>query len=254
MALAGLVAVYAAIGPASGAPETEFDATPATASAPPVTVPPLVVDTTEVRAPAPVDGSQPGASTPTTEVPSVATASTVPRSPLADLVGPRGSAEPPAITARLQPTSLEIDDLRVVAPVRPVGLEPDGQLEVPDETEVGWYRYGSSPGRPGVTVLAAHVTWNHTTGPFYALRNLDPGAEIVVELDDGSRRHYEVIERAIYDKDSLPSERLWRSTGDEVLALITCGGSFNPDIRRYRQNIVVYAVPVAAHPDQGAAT
>jgi hypothetical protein len=29
------------------------------------------------------------------------------------------------------------------------------------------------------------------------------------------------------------------------LVLITCGGSFNPDIGRYRQNIVVYAVPVA---------
>jgi hypothetical protein len=26
--------------------------------------------------------------------------------------------------------------------------------------------------------------------------------------------------------------------------LITCGGDFNPEIRRYRQNIVVYAAPV----------
>ena len=34
-------------------------------------------------------------------------------------------------------------------------------------------------------------------------------------------------------------------TGPETLVLITCGGSFDPDIRRYRDNIVVYAVPVA---------
>jgi len=26
--------------------------------------------------------------------------------------------------------------------------------------------------------------------------------------------------------------------------LITCGGSYNPDSRRFRENIVVYAVPV----------
>ena len=55
----------------------------------------------------------------------------------------------------------------------------------------------------------------------------------------------EVVERTMYDKDGLPRERIWRNTGDETLVLITCGGDFNPDINRYRQNIVVYAVPVA---------
>ena len=54
-----------------------------------------------------------------------------------------------------------------------------------------------------------------------------------------------ITERAVYDKDSLPRNRIWRNTGDEQLVLITCGGSFNPDINRYRQNVVVYAVPVA---------
>jgi len=32
--------------------------------------------------------------------------------------------------------------------------------------------------------------------------------------------------------------------GDAPLVLITCGGSFNPQIRHYRDNIVVYAVPI----------
>jgi sortase (surface protein transpeptidase) len=123
-------------------------------------------------------------------------------------------------------------------------LVDDGELEVPDETEIGWYRYGSSPGRAGATVLAAHVTWNGTIGPFFELGRLEPGARVEVALDDGSSRTYEIVERTMYDKDSLPRERIWRTTGDETLVLITCGGSFNPDINRYRQNIVVYAVPV----------
>ena len=76
-------------------------------------------------------------------------------------------------------------------PIRPVGLEENGQLEIPDETEVGWYRYGGVPGRPGATVLAGHVTWNRTTGPFWLLRDLEPGARIDVELADGSVRSYE---------------------------------------------------------------
>lgn len=137
-----------------------------------------------------------------------------------------------------------IDDLYIDVPVRSVGLEENGQLEIPDETEVGWYRYGAVPGRPGATVLAGHVTWNRTTGPFWLLRDLEPGARIDVELADGSMRTYEAVERAVYGKDELPRDRIWRNSGDETLVLITCGGDYNADVRRYLDNVVVYAVPV----------
>ena len=49
---------------------------------------------------------------------------------------------------------------------------------------------------------------------------------------------------ARYEKDALPRDRIWRTTSPESLVLITCGGDFNPDLGRYRHNIVVYAVPV----------
>ena len=167
-------------------------------------------------------------------------------SPLAELLGPTYSVVPEPLTPRPQPVGLAIDAIDVDDyPIRAVGLEPDGQLEVPDETEIGWYRYGATAGRPGATVLAAHVSWNGTTGPFFELGSLEPGNQVSVELDDGTVRQYVVTERTMYDKNELPRERIWRNTGDETLVLITCGGDFNPEIRRYRQNIVVYAVPVA---------
>jgi hypothetical protein len=168
--------------------------------------------------------------------------------PLAKLLGERGSAIPPVVEPRLQPTGLTIDDIYVDDPVRPVGLEPDGQLESPGADEIGWYRYGAAPGHPGATVLAAHVTWNGEYGPFLNLGDLDPGDEVTVALEDGSERIYEVIERTMYDKDGLPRDRIWRNSGDETLVLITCGGDFNPEINRYLQNIVVYAVPVRRTP------
>ena len=166
-------------------------------------------------------------------------------SPLAERLGEQGSAIPPEIEPRVRPVGLRIDEIFVDDPVRAVGLEDDGELEVPGATEIGWYRYGAAPGRPGATVLAAHVTWNGDYGPFLNLGDLAPGDRVSVGLEDGTERTYEVIERTMYDKDELPRERIWRTTGDETLVLITCGGDFNPDIRRYRQNIVVYAVPVA---------
>lgn len=149
-----------------------------------------------------------------------------------------------ASVERSSPLAIRIGDLELDTPVRPVGIEDDGELEVPDETEVGWYQYGSAPGLPGATVLAAHVSWNRKIGPFHRLGNLEPGAQVDVVADDGSVRVYEVVERVVYDKDELPRERIWTTTGEETLVLITCGGSYNPDIRRYRQNIVVYAVPI----------
>lgn len=151
-----------------------------------------------------------------------------------------------ATVERSTPRAIRIADLSLDNDVRSVGIDDSGELEVPDETEVGWYQYGSAPGLPGSTVLAAHVSWNRKIGPFHDLGKLEPGARVEVEAGDGSTRTYAVVERAIYDKDELPRDRIWRTTGDETLVLITCGGDFNPDIRRYRQNIVIYAVPVAA--------
>ncbi len=167
-------------------------------------------------------------------------------SPLAAKVGERFSAIPEVRAPRPRPVGIQIDTIDVAGyPVRAIGLEPDGQMEIPDETEIGWYQYGATAGQPGATVLAAHVSWNRTAGPFARLGAVEPGSQIEVALDDGSLRRYEVVERAVYGKLELPRERLWRNTGPEELVLITCGGDYNPEIRRYRENIVVYAVPVA---------
>jgi len=163
-----------------------------------------------------------------------------------DLLGDvkRGAALPDDADPRARPIGLStsVFDVQGVQ-IRAVGIEPDGQLEIPDETEIGWFQYGSTAGQPGATVLAAHVSWNGTTGPFFHLDMLEPGSSVDVTLDDGTTQSYVVIERTMYEKDQLPSERIWRNTGPETLVLITCGGDFNPEIRRFQQNIVVYAVP-----------
>jgi LPXTG-site transpeptidase (sortase) family protein len=164
----------------------------------------------------------------------------------------RAIGDAPAVTVltdaanadRQPPNWITVDDIELWSPVRSVGIEETGELEVPGKAEIGWYKYGSAPGLPGATVLAAHVTWNREIGPFFMLGRLEPGALIEVGLHDETVRTYQVVERVMYRKDELPRERIWTTTGDETLVLITCGGSYNSNIRRYRDNIVVYAVPV----------
>lgn len=197
----------------------------AVAEVPPSTVPPIVTTTTEPPAETPEGGDEP-----------------VPAREFVDLVHPPDDPVP----ARARPVGLQISSIDVSRyPVRAVGLQDNGQLEIPDETEIGWYKYGATAGHPGSTVLAAHVNWNGSLGPFADLGSVEPGDQIEVALHDGSVRTYEVTERTMYGKLALPKERIWRNTGAEELVLITCGGEFNPELRSYKSNIVVYAVPVA---------
>jgi hypothetical protein len=149
---------------------------------------------------------------------------------------------------RVAPISLRFEEVGVDDQIRPVGIEEDGEMEVPDQDEIGWWQFGSAPGLPGATVLAAHVSWNDALGPFYRLGDAELGDRIEVTAGDGSVRVYQVVERTMYVKDGLPADRIWTTTGDESLVLITCGGDFNPSIRRYRHNIVVYAVPIDSVP------
>jgi hypothetical protein len=182
-----------------------------------------------------------------------ATLATVP-TPLPETPTPAPTTLPPTTELptttttqprEVPPTALSISNLGISQGVLPVGLNDDGTMEVPSVSDIGWYLHGATPGRPGATVLVAHVWWGKTAGPFHRLGTLEPGARIEVVGDGDTVHEYVVVERTMYNKDSLPAD-LWRKSGPETLVLITCGGELNKTTRRYRQNIVIYAQPVQA--------
>ncbi len=142
------------------------------------------------------------------------------------------------------PVAIRVGDLSIDAPVVPVGVEPDGLMEIPGASEVGWYRFGPTAGEAGSTVLAAHVDFDGRRGVFFDLRDLPVGALVEVELDDGSVRSYEIVGNRRYLKDELPLDDVFRRDGDEVLTLITCGGAFDSVTRSYEDNVVAVAVPI----------
>lgn len=143
------------------------------------------------------------------------------------------------------PVTVRIGGIGVDSPVIPVGLEPDGEMEIPKSVaEVGWYRLGAVPGRPGSAVLAGHVdSRSQGRGAFFSLNVVEPGASITVLDARGAEHRFEVVARRQFRKDDLPPD-LFSNSGDARLALITCGGDFNSETSSYRDNIVVYAVAV----------
>ena len=199
-------------------------------------------------APASQDAEPAAASTtaPTVAVEEPEVSTTAPTSPLAAAVEPLGSAvydpaehqAPERVPVGLALPSLGVDG----APVLPVGVEPDGEMEIPPADEVGWYRFGAAPGEAGSAVLAAHVAYDGVDGVFRNLDRLRAGDEVEVVFDDGARSRWVVTEVSTHRKDALPDELFDRS-GPERLVLITCGGQFNPSLRSYDSNVVAHAVP-----------
>ena len=188
------------------------------------------------------------ATTSTTSTTSTPTTATI--SPLADLVAPVGSAEYDPAEHRNDspvPTSISIDEINVAnASVVDVGVEDNGDMELPGAQAVGWYRYNAIPGEEGSSVLSAHISYNGTNGVFRYLSDVQPGDVVTIGYDDGSMGTFEVVEVAQYDKQELPLDRIFDKTGDPVLTLITCGGDFNSSLRSYEDNFVAYAIPIGA--------
>jgi len=143
-----------------------------------------------------------------------------------------------------QPVRLRIDRLDIVAAtVIDVGVNEDETFEVPPADKVGWYRFGPSPGQAGSAVLAAHIAFDGVDGVFRHLEDLKPGDRVEVSYDDGSTSAFLVESITEYDKQSLP-DGLFAKDGPAKLALITCGGAFNRQLRSYESNTVAIAKPL----------
>ncbi|WP_141842102.1 class F sortase [Humibacillus xanthopallidus] len=149
--------------------------------------------------------------------------------------------------SRPAPTRLTIERLDIDMPVRPVGVARDGEMALPaTPADVGWYEYGPRPGDPrGATVLAAHLDMpGYGTGPIAAVEDLRRGDTLVVR-SRGTSTRYAVSDVRSIRKSQLDLPALFARDGAPVLHVVTCGGTFDPDARRYDRNIVVTATPVS---------
>ncbi|KGM09454.1 class F sortase [Cellulomonas bogoriensis] len=153
------------------------------------------------------------------------------------------------------PATVAVPALDIALPVDPVGVEDDGQMEIPPHAErAGWYRYGAAPGQgAGTSVIAAHVDSivSAGVGPFARLRDLDPGDVVTVELEDGTDLRYVVQDVVTIAKPEITWDDVFVRDGGERLVLVTCGGRFRQEARSYTDNVIVTAVPQDAATDDG---
>jgi hypothetical protein len=140
------------------------------------------------------------------------------------------------------PVRVLISSIGVDADVIDLGLRKDGTLEVPsDFAQTGWYTGRSVPGNVGPSVVVGHVDSKKGPAVFYRLRDLDAGDTIEIHRSDGMVAMFRVSESELVDKDGFPTDRVYGSTAEPTLRLITCGGSFDRSAGSYRGNLIVFA-------------
>jgi LPXTG-site transpeptidase (sortase) family protein len=144
---------------------------------------------------------------------------------------------------------IAIREIRVDAPVTPVGLDSDGWVDAPppeDPNLAGWFTGAVSPGETGTAVIDGHV--DNAQGPavFYGLGSLKKGSHIEVQRRDRKTAVFEVYGIKVFEKQNFPGNRVYSSTGKPELRVITCGGGFSKQ-HGYAGNVVVFARLIDVH-------
>jgi LPXTG-site transpeptidase (sortase) family protein len=142
-----------------------------------------------------------------------------------------------------QPVSLTIPAIGVQGDIIHLGLTASGTLQVPSSTAVaGWYTGSPRPGAVGSAVIAGHIDSKAGPGIFFRLSALHPGDQVYVRRADGTLAAFKVTVVRQFAKDTFPTSAVYGAVPDSELRLITCGGTFDPQLGSYLSNTVVYAV------------
>lgn len=91
-------------------------------------------------------------------------------------------------------------------------------------------------------MIAGHVDSKTGPGVFFRLPELQPGAEVLVEREDGTTLTFVVNSTHTTEKAAFPTAQVYGPTPLSELRLVTCGGDFDRVAGSYRNNVIVEAV------------
>jgi sortase (surface protein transpeptidase) len=149
----------------------------------------------------------------------------------------------PKYLAHSVPTHIAVPAVGIDAPIKPVGKDPAGGIEMPAlfDWTTGWYTGSPSPGQLGPAIIVGHVDTYKGISVFWKLRDVKPGDEIQISRTDGKLVTYKVAALKQFEQAAFPTKEVYGNIDHAGLRLITCGGAFNKATESYTQNTVVYA-------------
>jgi LPXTG-site transpeptidase (sortase) family protein len=137
---------------------------------------------------------------------------------------------------------LTIPSIKVNAKMGELGINAKGNMAAPRTfADVGWYKYGTFPGKLGSAVIAGHVD-NGVAMPavFAHLNKLQVGDDIYINTNKDTKLHFVVTGSKVYPYDSAPAE-VFNDKSGKLIRLITCTGNFIKELRTHAERLVVTA-------------
>lgn len=140
------------------------------------------------------------------------------------------------------PVTLTIPKLAIEAEVESVGLDSDGDMDIPKNSDnVAWYNLGYKPGDQGNAVIAGH--FDKVSGApavFYDLEKLGIGDTVITTDQEGGTMAFTVVRIATYPDEDFPLQEVFGPAQKPMLNLITCDGKWNNATKSYSHRTVVY--------------
>ena len=154
------------------------------------------------------------------------------------VVAERGTERTAAAPVRVRVPAIGVD-----SELLRLGTDAAGVLVPPDDFDrAGWFADGAVPGDVGPAVVAGHVDSVDGPAVFSRLDELGPGAEVLVDREDGTTARFAVTGVGRYPKSDFPTESVYGPTPRAELRLVTCGGEFDRSRGSYEDNVVVFAL------------
>jgi LPXTG-site transpeptidase (sortase) family protein len=161
---------------------------------------------------------------------------------------PVGSNSGPAAESAMR---FKIASIGVDAPVTIRSIGSDGQMGAPNgRFDVVWYDFsafagmGGYPGDGGNAVFSGHVDYHpNYEAVFWDLRLVGSGDLIEVDLPNGAVVRYSVQWTETITPDADFSSYV-AQTGEDVITIVTCQGTFNPATHNYDHRLVVRGVRI----------
>lgn len=170
---------------------------------------------------------------------------------------PPGGVVPAAAAGPIVPTRLVVPAIGVDAPVESRGTVRSrnpftGQVVdgfgVPESmTSTSWWSDGPRPGSAQMAVVLGHEQVGGGYGVFNRLDQLHPGDDVLLRDRTGASLHFRVLQApltGLSKSTSALADALDAHPAAAGLALVTCGGRFDPQARQSQDNTVVFAALV----------
>lgn len=149
--------------------------------------------------------------------------------------------ETETVAKQTYPVKITIESIGVNAPVELVGIQGDAMAVPTLGGNVGWYRFGTEPGKSGSAVFAGHVNWmDGKDAVFTNLKNIQIEDIVSVTNNYGELSHFRVTDIQEFPLYADTSHIFVSSDGIARLNLITCDGTWNDWLNTHESRLVVF--------------